>query len=156
MKLEIAAGMFPQKLEFGWLRHDVRELPDIDIVCDWRDLADYRLVEEIYCRHFIEHLSVEDGLEFLEMCHGMLMGKGKMTIVCPNMKWLCSKYLDGDYADSSEFVCWMFGGGDEAQWSYHRSGYDDDLLCRAFRTVGFNVESFKATDFHLEVCGVKG
>lgn len=155
MKLEIAAGDNPQT-GASWLKHDFRNLPGIDIICDWRGLvmlADD--VREIYCRHFLEHLSPDEGIEFLSICHLILRKGGKITIICPNMKWLCERYLNGVYADSSEFICWMYGGGDESDWSYHKAGYDCDLLCRALSTVGFKISSHSGEGFLLEVRGVK-
>ncbi len=112
-------------------------------------------LEEIYNRHFIEHLDPVEGLAFLELCHRILIEGGRFTVLCPNMKWLCEKYLAGDYSDVSEFVCWMFGGGYDAGWSYHKSAYDCDLLCRAMRTVGFEIEEYDSVGFLLEVIGVR-
>ena len=147
MKLEIAAGTNPQHDgSNGWILHDKYPHDGIDMVCDWSRIPDYmghlKLTEfrQVYSRHFIEHLDPVEGLEFLGMCHDILGKYGMLTILCPNMEWLCSKYLRGEYADVSEFICWMYGGGDNRDWSFHKSAYDCDLLCRAMRTVGFKVE----------------
>lgn len=160
MKLEIAAGANPQT-DHTWAKHDQRYIPGIDLVCDWRDIEKELIfkgvfkLEEIYNRHFIEHLDPVEGLAFLELCHRILIEGGRFTVLCPNMKWLCEKYLAGDYSDVSEFVCWMFGGGYDAGWSYHKSAYDCDLLCRAMRTVGFEIEEYDSVGFLLEVIGVR-
>ncbi|GAG87495.1 unnamed protein product, partial [marine sediment metagenome] len=37
MKLEIAAGKNPQTDE-TWVKHDLRQIPGIDLVCDWRNI----------------------------------------------------------------------------------------------------------------------
>jgi predicted SAM-dependent methyltransferase len=154
MRLEIAAGANPRKWE-GWLRHDIRNFAWIDIICEWRNLVIFEGVDEIYSRHFIEHLPPEEGLEFLELCSSILRVGGIATILCPNMHWLCEKYILGRYSDSSEFVCWMFGGGDDEEWSYHKSGYDCDLLCRLMKQVGFGMFQVVSHEFLLEVRGVK-
>jgi len=161
MKLEIAAGVNPQKLGSEWLRHDQLPLDGIDMVCDWRRIPDMmgflKLTgfDRLYSRHFIEHLDPEEGLTFLNLCHHILNRKGKLTVLCPNMEWLCKKYLAGAYTDVSEFVCWMYGGGDDRDWSFHKSAYDCDLLCRAMRTVGFEIEEYNSVEFLLEVTGVR-
>jgi predicted SAM-dependent methyltransferase len=161
MKIEIAAGTSPQKIGADWLLHDKYPFPGIDIICDWRRIPDYmgflKLVdfEEVYSRHFIEHLDPEEGLDFLRLCHHILGKDGGLTVLCPNMKWLCKKYLRGDYADVSEFICWMYGGGDGHDWSFHKAAYDCDLLCRAMKTVGFEITSYNNQGFLLEVNGVK-
>ena len=148
MKLEIAAGANPQT-DDTWMKHDLYPRPGIDLVCDWTKIRislsfkGVFMLEEIYSRHFIEHLDPVAGLDFLSMCFDLLKDGGKLTVVCPNMKWLCGKYIEGGYSDVSEFVCWMYGGGDFLNWSYHKSGYDCDLLCRAMRTVGFTIMDYK-------------
>lgn len=161
MKLEIAAGINPQKNGTDWLLHDKYAYPGIDMICDWRRIPDYMgflkltAFEEVYSRHFIEHLDLEEGLTFLELCHHILNKGGRLTVLCPNMEWLCKKYLAGDYADVSEFICWMYGGGDDREWSFHKSAYDCDLLCRAMRTVGFRIDEYNNAEFLLEVTGAK-
>jgi predicted SAM-dependent methyltransferase len=162
MNLEIAAGQNPQQLGTDWLRHDQLPLDGIDMVCDWRRIPDmmffyFKLTgfDAIYNRHFIEHLDPEEGLQFLELCHSILNRGGRLTVLCPNMEWLCKKYLAGEYTDVSEFVCWMYGGGDDAAWSFHKAGYDCDLLCRLMRQVGFGMFRVVSHKFLLEVQGVR-
>ena len=161
MRLEIAAGKNPQMRGESWFYHDQMPYDHIHFICDWSSIPDYMMYlrvtefEDLYCRHFIEHLDPAHGEEFIRMCYSILRKNGTLTIVCPNMKWLCNKYLTGGYANVSEFVCWMFGGGDEQEWSYHKTGYDCSLLCRLMRIAGFDIKSFNDQGFHLEVIGVK-
>jgi len=43
----------------------------------------------IFCSHVVEHMSYEDAMEFLELCHGALRAKGVLLLVTPNPDDLC-------------------------------------------------------------------
>ena len=58
MKIEFGGGKSPKKID--WIQCDIQDLPNIDIVCDaWKitDHVEKNSVEEIYSRHFLEHLT---------------------------------------------------------------------------------------------------
>jgi len=43
----------------------------------------------IFCSHVIEHMSYEDAISFLELCHRALRRKGALLLVTPNPADLC-------------------------------------------------------------------
>ncbi len=53
-------------------------------------------VDFIYCSHFLEHLTYQDAIKVLKECHRVLKQKMWIRIVCPDLRLLASKYLEGD------------------------------------------------------------
>ena len=50
-------------------------------------------VEVIFSSHFIEHLTFEEGLNFIKECHRVLKPNGILRIVCPDiMIWIDKVY----------------------------------------------------------------
>ena len=52
----------------GWINIDNHALPGVDRVLDVRRGLPFRDVVSIYAEHFLEHLSLDDGLAFLVEC----------------------------------------------------------------------------------------
>ena len=54
-------------------------------------------VEVIFSSHFIEHLTFEEGINFLRECHRVLRPDGILRISCPDMKlWIDKLYESKD------------------------------------------------------------
>ena len=54
-------------------------------------------VEVIFSSHFIEHLTFEEGINFLKECHRVLRPDGILRISCPDMKlWIDKLYESKD------------------------------------------------------------
>src|SRR5262249_13146413 len=49
-------------------------------------------VDFIFCEHFIEHLSLEEGKRFLSECHRVLRGGGILRISTPSLTKLVEEY----------------------------------------------------------------
>ena len=58
-RLHIGCG---QEAIPGWINIDNRELPGVDRVLDVRQGLPFQDASAIYAEHFLEHLSLEEGL----------------------------------------------------------------------------------------------
>ncbi|HEX7190620.1 MAG TPA: hypothetical protein VF381_03505 [Thermoanaerobaculia bacterium] len=85
MKLHIGAGMSPLE---GWTNVDVLPYPGIDAVLDVTRGLPFTNVEYIFAEHFLEHLTLADGLRFLAECRRVLNDDGIMRISTPNLDWV--------------------------------------------------------------------
>ncbi|MEW6330040.1 MAG: methyltransferase domain-containing protein [Pseudomonadota bacterium] len=68
--------------------HDLRK------AFPWNDGS----VGAIYSSHTLEHLSKEDGRNFLSECHRVLRPGGLIRIVVPDLKTIVSEYVSGKLA----------------------------------------------------------
>jgi predicted SAM-dependent methyltransferase len=53
-------------------------------------------VDFIYCSHFLEHIKHEEALKVLMECHRVLKTGGWVRVVCPDLRFLVNKYVEGN------------------------------------------------------------
>lgn len=85
MKLHIGAGGSPIE---GWTNVDIAPYPGVDAVLDVRDGLPFADVSYIFAEHFIEHLTLADGLRFLRECRRVLRDDGVLRLSTPNLDWV--------------------------------------------------------------------
>ena len=131
----------------GIIRKDVRKgLPLQDETVDF-----------IYCSHFLEHLTHEEAVNLLNECHRVLKRRGWMRVVCPDLRIIVSKYLEGDL----DYILFRVSHKSELSQAFikslylsdnrsiferflspgfaHRCMYDFDSLATLLRKCGFGV-----------------
>src|SRR6185369_14652782 len=85
VRLHIGCGQ--QSLP-GWINIDNQGLPGVDQVLDVRHGLPFRGVAAIYAEHFLEHLSLDDGLAFLSECRRVLADDGTLRLSTPSLEWV--------------------------------------------------------------------
>ena len=89
-RLHIGAG---QESIPGWINIDNQGHPGVDQVLDVRRGLPFSNVAAIYAEHFIEHLTLDDGLAFLKECRRVLASDGVLRLSTPNLDWVCAHPL---------------------------------------------------------------
>ena len=103
----------------GWVNIDNRPLPGVDRVLDVTAGLPFSDVEAIYAEHFLEHLSLEQGLAFLRECRRALAASGVLRLSTPNLDWVYATHYRSE------------------RWSTQRDSLVDCMqLNRAFRGWG--------------------
>jgi predicted SAM-dependent methyltransferase len=85
LKLHIGAGTSPIA---GWTNVDILPYPGVDTVLDVTQGLPFTDVEMIFAEHFLEHLTLADGLRFLAECRRALNDDGVLRISTPNLDWV--------------------------------------------------------------------
>ncbi|HYI08858.1 MAG TPA: methyltransferase domain-containing protein [Thermoanaerobaculia bacterium] len=85
MRLHLGSG--PLALE-GWTNVDVAAWPGVDVVHDVREPWPFADVELIFAEHFLEHLTLTEGLAFLRECRRVLRDDGVVRLSTPNLDWV--------------------------------------------------------------------
>ncbi|HEV7765387.1 MAG TPA: methyltransferase domain-containing protein [Thermoanaerobaculia bacterium] len=85
MRLHIGSG--PVAIE-GWTNVDVTAYPGVDVVLDVREPWPFTNVELIFAEHFLEHLTLVEGLRFLRECRRVLRDDGVLRLSTPNLDWV--------------------------------------------------------------------
>ena len=72
----------------GWTNVDIVAYPGVDAAFDVREPWPFTGVELIFAEHFIEHLSLSEGLTFLSQCRRALRTEGVLRLSTPNLDWV--------------------------------------------------------------------
>lgn len=152
MKLIICAG---ERLEPGYTTHDIQDLPNIDIKCDFWELPQHveaGSCEEIHFTHALEHFPMSRTYEALKLIWVLLQDGGKLYLEVPNFKWHAEMIL-ADPRDR-QIVEYAFGG-QLNEWDYHYNGFTPEILEEDLEMAGFVVDSL-APNSSIEVWARKG
>jgi SAM-dependent methyltransferase len=78
--------------------HDVF-LHDLRRPFPWRDAS----ADAIYASHLLEHLTREEGARFLRECHRVLVPRGILRVVVPDLRAIVDRYREGR-SSSLDFI----------------------------------------------------
>jgi len=162
MKLEFGSGETPTKE--GFLTVDVRDLPGVDYVCNAWEIDKHvseNSVDEIFSRHFFEHLTFEQGERQLQVWHKILKPGGRCEMMLPNMvhhvhQWI---HLRNDPHALKRAQEGFWGRQRESlteTWDIHKSGYDEETLTALVKRFNYvdikplSKHTIKHKHLHLE------
>lgn len=164
MKIEFGCGY--QQPKKGFLGCDTRKTPAATWVCNAWEITNFvetATVEEIYSRHFFEHLTFAQGLKTLEAWRNILRVGGKVTLITPDLHWHCEQFINNrtEYANPRGFPqTGIFGWQRETEataaftsfdtsWDIHKSGYDFITLRDIVLRSGFDqIRRLPGDSFH--------
>lgn len=135
-KLIVCAG---ERLEPGYATHDVQNLPNIDICCEFFDLPDSveeNYFEEIKFTHALEHFPMEQSVTVLHVLWKLLKNGGTLYIEVPNLYWNAEELVRNPR--SRQNIQYIFGG-QLNKWDFHYNGYTPEILVEDLQEAGFNV-----------------
>jgi predicted SAM-dependent methyltransferase len=84
-RLHVGCGR--ERLE-GWVNIDFQAYPGVDVVADVTRGLEFREAEAVYAEHFLEHLAIDQGLDFLLESHRALAEGGRIRLSTPNLDWV--------------------------------------------------------------------
>lgn len=153
MKIEFGCGANPTKE--GFLTCDIRDLPGIDFVCPAWEIVDQvepNSVDEIFSRHFLEHLTFVQADKLVGIWFIILKSGGVCELAVPNMEYHIAQWIKGKNMDHARAGFWGHQREGEFEvWDVHKSGYNQRTLTELFISKGFvNPKSHKKpTNKHL-------
>jgi predicted SAM-dependent methyltransferase len=158
LNIEFGCGELPRQSTYKTC--DIRNLPGIDYVCKaWEidKLVAENSVDNVYSRHFFEHLTFAQGELVLTVWHKILKPKGKVLMLLPDMNFHINNLIAG--VDIEFQLRGLFGwqrGAIDDLWDVHKSGYSNESLKKAFEDAGFvNFSRHKAPKEHLKISAFK-
>ncbi len=153
--------MEPLKLHIGgkephpdWKIVDIEPRPEVDYVMDASNLSlfESNSVEVIYASHILEHFYYNldnQIINTLKEWHRVLQPGGHLFISVPNLKTICSLYLNPNLEVSDCFYLMrVLFGGQMNIYDVHKVGFDVDTLALFLKEVGFT-EYLEVEEFNL-------
>lgn len=98
-KLHIGSGSNPLP---GWTNLDIAPYPGVDAALDIRRGLPFSDIRLIFAEHFIEHLTLSEGLAFMQECRRILCADGIIRLSTPNLDWVWLTHYKSPHAMSGE------------------------------------------------------
>jgi predicted SAM-dependent methyltransferase len=133
MNIEFGSGETPTK--DGYNTSDIRNLPGVTFVCSAWDIDQHvqpNTVDNIFSRHFFEHLTFAQGELVLQKWKTILKPTGTIEMLLPNMsfhirQWNKRKNEKNKNHARAGFWGWQRGEFEDT-WDTHKSGYDNEFF----------------------------
>ena len=139
LKIEFGGGETPKKPDF--LQCDVRQCTTTTYVCNAWEIVNHvepKTVNEIYSRHFLEHLTYYDAENTLMAWYIILKPGGFVTTIVPDIEFHIKQWEAGDFTSAS---VGFWGKQRETEkseiWDIHKSGYNYYILEKMLKNSGF-------------------
>ncbi|HEY3051910.1 MAG TPA: hypothetical protein VGK04_00815 [Thermoanaerobaculia bacterium] len=135
MRLHVGSG---QVSLAGWTNVDTVDWPGVDVILDVRQPWPFCAVEFIFAEHFLEHLTLSEGLQFLVACRQSLREDGILRVSTPNLDWVWLTHYrpPAEMTDDEKFL-----GCLEINRAFHGWGhqflYNMRMLELTLRAAGF-------------------
>ena len=154
MNIEFGCGDNPTKQ--GFKTCDIRSLPKIDYVCpawDIDTLVEHNSVDNIFSRHFFEHLSFIQGRKTLRAWQNIMKPGAICEMLLPDIDFHIQQWISGQDIEHAQAGFWGWQReGDTEVWDIHKSGYNFNTLQNILVQEKFvNIERIKNKGIHLHV-----
>lgn len=135
-KVRLHVGAGKERMD-GWVNLDIQDLPGVDVVADVTEGLDFKDVEAVYAEHFLEHLRIDDAVNFLAECHRVLAPGGWLRLSTPNLDWVWLTHYRADAPAAEKELQAVIANRAFHGWR-HRFLWNRELLGRALAACGFD------------------
>lgn len=125
----------------GWVNIDIQTLPEVDRALDVTKGLPFRDQPLVFAEHFLEHLPVSAGLDFLVACHRSLAAGGWLRLSTPNLDWVWRHVYHPEAPDAERARQGILANRAFYGWQ-HRFLWNRPLLERALVGAGFGTVRF--------------
>jgi len=156
--LEIGAG--DKKGKNGWITIDTAK--NCDISHDLRKGLPFpdETISKVYSSHFFEHLSFNEGQNFLDECLRVLIPNGVFSICVPNAKIYIEAYVNSGL-DEEKFITYKPAYNNTTKIDYlnyiaymnghHKYMFDEENLIHILKAKGFSNVMLRAFDPSIDL-----
>lgn len=137
----------------GWINVDARMDTHIHLLSNDFELEQFsdHVIDEIYMCHVLEHFSFKEAEELLLRLKKKLRSGGLIRISVPCIDRLIEIYIASNR--NLDKIKYALMGGQDYQYNYHKSVYNEKVLCTLLERCGFSdvVSWDTAVDFGLDI-----
>jgi predicted SAM-dependent methyltransferase len=163
-KLELGGGETPSLKDKGFLNVDIRKLPEVDVVSDVKNLVSHfkhSSICHIYARHFAEHLTKDEFVNFLNDCHKLLVRDGIIELLVPNTLFHLIQFFKYSPGSKGYDHCMAgFNGWQRGQefgyWDVHKMTFTIEYFKYLFKCDGrYNILFLKTAPKNIHLIAIK-
>lgn len=129
-------GCGRERLE-GWVNIDFQDLPGVDLVADVTQGLPFRNCRAVFAEHFLEHLAIEQALDFLGEAQRALGEGGWLRLSTPNLEWILTALYHRGFTPRGRMRSALEVNRGFYAWG-HRFLWDRCLLEEALLASGFS------------------
>lgn len=163
-KIELGGGETPSLKDRGFLNVDIRDLPEVDVVSDVVNFTNHfahSTIVHIYARHFAEHLTKDEFINFLNDCHELLVPGGILELIVPNTLFHVGQYFRYSPGSKGWDHCMAgFNGWQRGQeygyWDVHKMTFTVEYFEFLFKSDGrYNVSFLRTAPKNIHLIATK-
>lgn len=121
----------------GWINVDLQLLANVDVVADVTQGLGFRSAKAVFAEHFLEHLAVDEALEFFRKVHRVLDPDGWLRLSTPNLEWVLKTHYDPEAGRDPERDSGILELNRAFYGWEHRFLWDRSFLREALTACGF-------------------
>ncbi len=142
MRVEVGSGGSPMP---GYIHCDLCASPHVELVCTASAIPfKHESIDEIYARHVLEHLTLQEAKLALMNWRGALRSGGRVDINVPDLKKTIrqlgkrgySPYLNARVSNRDHAMGSIYGWQNNDR-DLHKWGYTHESLSQILREAGF-------------------
>lgn len=134
---KIHVGCGPHAIMQGWWNVDIRSFPGIDEAFDATQPWPYSDARYVYAEHFLEHLGLDQALQFLTHAGNSLVRGGVIRLSTPNLEWVLHTHFEpGDVPFEKRLADTLRTNRAFHGWG-HRFLYSRQVLAHLLESLGF-------------------
>lgn len=167
-RLKVNVGCYVNMFHHGWTNVDILDLTQYaaqngykfqKMDCRNGISFDTESVDAIYSSHFLEHLSYEEGLNFLKDCRRAIKPTGIVRLAVPDLEAFTDRLKLPVTCEWWEDLCHIgdvekMASTAERMWAFifdnHRAAYNAVSLTKAFNKAGFKCDRVSFNHTWLE------
>lgn len=136
-ELKVNVGCGPVDHKDGWINVDIQPFKTVDKVMDVTSEWYFKDVEFIFAEHFIEHLKLEQIINFLYHAGVSLQNNGWIRLSTPNLKWVVKKSLLSEPIDIEKTIEETLAFNRSFYGWGHSFLYTTEFLCKLLEEIGY-------------------
>ena len=140
---KVHVGCGPHALLDGWCNTDLRPFKGVDHVMDATGPWPFRELTHVFGEHFIEHLDIDQAIDFLVHAGKSLAPGGRIRLSTPNLAWVVRTHFSLAPADAEQRLKETLDLNRAFHGWGHRFLWSEEMLTGILSMAGFeDVELF--------------
>ncbi|WP_052001723.1 class I SAM-dependent methyltransferase [Lyngbya aestuarii] len=138
----VQVGCGPHNILPDWWNVDIRPFPGIDQVMDVTQPWPFEGLKYIYGEHFLEHLSLEGAVAFLNHSWNSLKPDGVIRLSTPSLEWVLSTHFNLSESNRDQRISSTFAMNRAFHGWGHQFLYSKEMLASLLENLGWQKIEF--------------
>lgn len=139
---KVQVGCGPHNLMEDWWNVDIRGFKGIDAVMDATKPWPYKELDYVFGEHFLEHLTLDEAIEFIRHAGNSLKPGGILRLSTPNLEWVLLTHYNVGEVEPAKIVSDTLKTNRAFHGWGHKFLYTSGMLSYVLTEMDFQEVSF--------------